>query len=126
MSEQSKIIAQIHELVMNILKTGAVSEEEGNKIDELEALLHEQKCFKEIDNPEHANQGEEIASLFFNDKYTQAIDKMCACEITPEDFFGFVEYHYDDEHEDEELAEMFTNAFIADVKKSYLSACNPQ
>ena len=119
MSEQTKIITEKHELVMEILKTGTASVEQGNRIDELEALLYEQKCFKEIDNGKQTLQGEEIASLFFSDNYAQAIDKMIACDITPEDFFGFVDYHYDDEHEDEDLAEMFTDTFIADVNKNY-------
>ena len=119
MSEQTKIITEIHELVMEILKTGTASVEQGNRIDELEALLYEQKCFKELDDGKHSLQGEEIANLFFSDNYTKAIDKMIACDITPEDFFGFVDYHYDDEHEDEDLAEMFTDTFIADVSKNY-------
>jgi hypothetical protein len=121
MSEQAKIIAEIQALVMNILKTGTVSEAEGKKIDELEALLHQQKCFKELDNSNHANLGEEIATLFFNNKKTEAIEKMIEYEITPDDFFGFVEYHYDDDHEDELLAEMFTHAFTADINKTYQS-----
>ena len=119
MSEQARIIAEIHELVMSILKTGSASVEQGEKIDELEELLHKQKCFVEIENSEHTNQGEEIASLFFDDKYTQAIDKMIECKITPDDFFGFVEYHYDDEHEDEGSTQMFTGAFRANVNKDY-------
>lgn len=123
MSEQAKIMAEIQELVMAILKTGTVSEAEGNKIDELEELLHKQKCFKEINDSDQPYQGEEIASLFFGDKYTQAIDKMCECEITPDDFFGFVDYHYDDDHEDEDLIEMFTDAFIAGVSEAYQSKC---
>lgn len=119
MSEQAKIIAEIQEMVMSILKTGTVSEAEGNKIDELEALLHQQKCFKEIDNSEHANLGEEIATLFFKGKKTEAIEKLIENKITPDDFFDFVEYHYDEDHEDELLAEMFTDTFIADVNKTY-------
>lgn len=108
---------------MNILKTGSASVEEADRIDELEALLYQQKCFKELENSEHANQGEEIATLFFNDKYTQAIKKMCECDITPDDFFAFADYYYDDEHEDEELAEMFTSAFVAEVNKDYAVIC---
>lgn len=121
MSEQGKILAELQEVIMGILKTGAASVEEGNRIDELEDLLMQQKCFKEIDHPEHANQGEEIAALFFNDAYTEAIEKMCAWEITPEDFFGFVDYHYDED--EDEAIEMFTDAFIADVTKVYQSTC---
>lgn len=123
MSEQAKILAEINKIIMNILKTGSASVEEADRIDELEALLHEQKCFKEIDHDEYANQGEEIASLFFKDHYAQAINKMCECKITPDDFFAFTDYHYDDEHEDEELVEMFTNEFIAGVKEAYNLKC---
>ena len=121
MSEQSKILAEIHALVMEILKTGTVSEEEGVKIDALEELLHKQNCYKEIENSEHTCQGEEIASLFFAGSTMQAIEKMVAYEISPEDFFGFVQYHYDEEHEDEDKITMFTGAFMADVNKDYQS-----
>jgi len=123
MSEQSKIIAQIGEIVMNVFKTGSVTMEESVKMQELETLLHKQRCFKEVEHTDHTYQGEEIASLFFNDKYTEAIDKMYEYKITPEDLFGFVEYHYDDEHEDEEKTEMFTHAFIDNVTRDYLSKC---
>ena len=121
MSEQAKILAEMQEIIMNILKNGSASVEEGNRIDELEALMLKQKCYKESDHAEHDYQGEEIASLFFSDSYTEAIDKMCECEITPDDFFGFIEYH----DEDEEFTEMFTDAFIADVTKAYQSKCKP-
>ncbi len=119
MSEQSKIIAQIQQLVMTILKNGSATIEEADEIDRLEALLYQQKCFKKIDSAKHENQGEEIATLFFSENYTDAINKMYECKISPEDFFGFVEYFYDDEHEDEELTEMFTDAFIAKVNEDY-------
>lgn len=119
MSEQAKILAEMQEIIMTILKNGSASEAEGNRIDELEDLLHEQKCYKEIDHAEHEYQGEEIAGLFFSNHYMEAIDKMCECEITPDDFFGFIEYH----DEDEEFTEMFTDLFIADVTKAYQSKC---
>ena len=121
MTEQTKIIAEKHELIMEILKTGSATVEQGDKIDALEELLFEQKCFKEIGSETHANQGEEIASLFFDGSITQAIDKMVVYEISPEDFFGFVEYHYDEDHKDEDKIKMFTGAFVADVNKAYLS-----
>jgi hypothetical protein len=121
MSEQSKIIAQIGQIVMNVFKTGSVTMEESVRMQELERLLHKQRCFKEADHPDHTYQGEEIASLFFNDRYSEAIDKMYEYKITPEDLFGFVEYHYDDEHEDEELTEMFTPSFIEKVNNDYLT-----
>ena len=117
MSEQAKILAQMQELVMNILKTGSVSEEEGKKIDHLEDLLHEQKCFQELDNSEHDYLGEEITSLFLKNEKIQAINKLIDYNITPEDFFGFAEYHY----EEEEEIEMFTDLFIAEVNKVYLA-----
>ncbi len=115
MSEQAKILAQMQDLVMSILKTGSASAEEGAKIDKLEILLFEQNSFKEINHGEYACQGEEIASLFFSENYTQAINKMSECEITVDDFFDFVEYHYDEEP----LTDMFTVNFIADVNKSF-------
>jgi len=121
MSEQAKIIAEIHELIMEILKTGSATVEQGDKIDELEDLLYQQKCFKEIDHADYANQGEQIASLFFSDKSKEAIDKMIEYDITPDDFFGFVEYFYDEDHKDEDKIKMFTSAFIADVNKDYAS-----
>ena len=119
MSEQARILAEIHELIMSVLQAGSASVEQGDKLDELEELLFKQNCFIEINHPKHTYQGEEIASLFFGDNNTQAIDKMIESEITPEDFFGFVGYHYDEDHEDEALTEMFTNAFMADVNKAY-------
>ena len=119
MSEQAKILAEMQAIIMTILKNGSASEAEGNRIDELEEMLHEQKCYKEINHPEYEYQGEEIAGLFFTDHYMEAIDKMCECEITPEDFFGFIEYH----DEEEEYADMITNVFIAQVNKDYLSKC---
>lgn len=123
MSEQSKILAEIGQIVMNVFKTGSVTMEESNRMQELENLLHKQRCFKETDHPDHSYQGEEIASLFFNDRYAEAIDKMYAYKITPEDLFGFVEYHYDEDHEDEELTEMFTSTFIDDVTRDYIKKC---
>lgn len=123
MSEQARILSEINKIIMNILKTGSASVEEADTIDELEALLHQQNCFKEIEHSEHANQGEEIATLFFNNHYEEAINKMCECEITPSDFFAFTDYYYDDEHEDEDLVEMFTNVFISGVNEAYNLQC---
>jgi len=124
MSEQAKIMQDIHTIVMSILKTGTATIEEADEIDRLEALLDEQKCFKEVDEINHISQGEEIASMFFRDDYEKAIDKMLECEISPEDFFGFVEYYYDDDHEDEELSEMFTGAFRRGVNEAYQARLN--
>ena len=121
MSEQTKIIAQMHEIIMKILQSGSATAEEGDKLDDLEELLLKQECFKETNHPEYACKGEEIATLFFNDDNQKAIHKMCEYEITPEDFFGFAEYHY--EEEEEEMTEMFTDAFIAKTTKEYQLAC---
>ena len=123
MSEQARIPSEINKIIMNILKTGSASVEEADRIDELEALLYQQKCFQELSNSEHVNQGEEIATLFFKDQYAQAINKMCECEITPDDFFAFVDYYYDDEHEDEELTEIFTDEFVRGVNEAYAVKC---
>lgn len=122
MSEQAKILTEMHQLIMNILKNGSTTVEEADKMDELEALLHKQNSFKKSSNGDTL-QGEEIATLFFNDKYSEAINKLCEYEISPSDFFGFIEYHYDDEHEDEELIEMFTNSFASGVFEDYQSTC---
>ena len=123
MSEQAKILAEIGQIVMNVFKTGSVTMEESVRMQELETLLHKQRAFKEVNHPDNTYQGEVIASLFFNDHYMEAIDKLYEYKITPEDFFGFVEYHYDDDHEDEELTEMFTDTFIDNVTKDYLQKC---
>ena len=119
MSEQTKIIAQMHEIIMKILQSGSATVEEGDKLDELEELLLKQECFKETTHAEHSCKGEEIATLFFNDDNEKAIRKMREYEITPEDFFGFAEYHY----EEEEMTEMFTDAFMAKTTKEYQSTC---
>jgi hypothetical protein len=126
MSEQAKILAEIGQIVMNVFKTGSVTMEESVRMQELETLLHKQRAFKEVDHPDNTYQGEVIASLFFNEQYTEAIDKLYEYKITPEDFFGFVEYHYDDDHEDEDLTEMFTDSFIENVTKDYLIKCKSE
>ena len=121
MSEQATVIAEMQEIIMRILSTGAASDEDGSRIEELEDLMLKQKCYKEVSHADHDFQGEEIAALFFADNKMKAIEKMCECGITPDDFFGFAEYHYD-ENEVEEV-EMFTDLFIADVNKVYQSEC---
>ena len=119
MSEQAKILAELQEIIMSILSSGSASEAEAKRIDELEALLYQQKCYKEIDHEEYDYQGEEIAGLLAADHTMKAIDKMFECEIAPDDFFGFIAYH----DEEEEFIEIFTNAFIAEVNKVYQSKC---
>ncbi len=122
MSEQARIIEELHALIMVILKNGSATPAEGQAIDDLEDLLYKEKCFIEIKHPEYTCQGEEIAGLFFSDSYTNAINKMCEYEITPEDFFGFAEYHFD-EDEEEELVKMFTDPFISEVTQAYKLQC---
>ncbi len=121
MSEQAKILAELQQIIMTILKNGSASEAEGQRIDELEALLHEQKCYQEIDHEAYEYLGEEIAGLFATGHSMEAVEKMCENEITPEDFFGFIAYH----DEDEEYIDLFTDAFIAEVKEIYVSKCQP-
>lgn len=122
MSEQAKILEKMQELIMEILKSGAASVEQGNKLDELEAILHKGRCFKKSSHTEYDTQGEEIAALFVNDSYKEAIDKLYEYKISSSDFFGFVEYHFD-EDDDEELLEKFTDAFIAEVNRDYELKC---
>jgi len=117
MSEQSQILTQMQELIMNILKTGTATPQEAEKLDSLEEALYKQKCFEKAQIDEHDFLGEEIATLFSVNKYDRAIEKMIENKITPEDFFGFAEYHF----EDEEDTEMFTQEFIIGVNKEYLS-----
>ena len=119
MSEQAKILGELQEIIMHIIGSGSATEEQGKRIDELEDLLHQQKCYQEIDHDEYEYLGEEIAGLFSNEHYMEAIEKMCECEITPEDFFGFIGYH----DEDEVFSDIFTDAFVAEVSKDYQSKC---
>jgi hypothetical protein len=119
MSEQAKILAELQEIIMRVISSGSASEAEGKRIDELEELLHQQKCYKEIDHNEYSYQGEEIAGLLFTDHTKEAIEKMFEYEITPDEFFGFIEYH----DEDEEFTEMFTDTFILEVSEVYQSKC---
>ena len=119
MSDQAKILTELHEIIANILKSGTASVEEGTRIEELETLLLQQKCYKEIDHKEYTYQGEEIAGLLSTGHTMEAIEKMCTWEITPDDFFGFIQYH----DEDEEFINVFTSEFIAKVKQAYQAQC---
>ncbi|CAI6152079.1 MAG: hypothetical protein SPLUMA2_SPLUMAMAG2_01836 [uncultured Sulfurimonas sp.] len=119
MSEQTKLIAGIQELVTKILQNGTVTEEEGLAINTLEDELFKENSFKPSTDKQGSLQGEEVATLFFNKETENAIAKLIKYEITPEDFFGFVGYHYDDEHPDEALIEMFTVAFVTDINEKY-------
>jgi len=113
MSEQAKILAQLQELIMEILKSGEASPQQGALLDSLEEQLFAQKCFQEPSNEAYDNLGEEIAYLFFHDKADKAVAKMKEQEISVEDFLGFVEYHF----EDDEPVEMFNAAFVDEVKR---------
>lgn len=119
MSEQAKILEELHAIIMEILSSGSASEDQGKRIDELEALLHQQKCYQEIEHAEHDYLGEEIAALFNTDHYVQAIEKLCEHKITPEDFFGFITYH----DEEEEFTALFTDAFMQKVQADYNAKC---
>lgn len=119
MSEQAKILAELQEIIMRVISSGSASEAEGKRIDELEELLHQQKCYKEIDHNEYSYLGEEIAGLFSTDHTMQAIEKMCEYKITPDEFFGFIQYH----DEEEEFANIWTSVFITEVNKVYDSKC---
>lgn len=122
MSEQAKILAQMQELIMEILKSGTASVEQGHRLDALEASLHKQKCFKKSSKEAYDCQGEEIAYLFFNNAYDEAIEKLYEYKIDSHDFFGFIEYHFD-EDDDEDILAIFTDDFIDRVHKDYQSRC---
>lgn len=126
MSEQSLVIKEMQELIMGIIKSGTTTIEDANKMDKLETQLYKQRCFKKTKDTNCENQGEEIANFFFNDTFTQGIDKMYEYKITPLDFFGFVEYHYSDDHDDEDLVEMFTGAFVTRVNEAYAKLLIPK
>lgn len=122
MSEQSKILEKMQDLITEILKSGTASVEQGSMIDALEAQLFKQRSFKESSVDGNDIQGEEIAGLFFQDKFEEAIHKLYEFKITPEDFFGFVSYHYDEEDDPE--VEIFTEAFCQKVLTAYTQRCN--
>lgn len=115
MSEQAKILAELQTIIMNILKNGAATPEESDKIDALEAALLEQKCYTEIEHDVHDYLGEEIAALLAENHIDEAITKMHTAEISVDDFFDFIAYH----DEDEVYPAYFTPTFVAEVKKAY-------
>lgn len=119
MTTQTKTIAQIQELVMKILKNGSVTEEEGIAINTLEDELFKENSFEPSKVKQGSLQGEEIATLFFENKIQDGVKKLKEYSICPEDFFGFIGYHYDEEHPDEDKIGMFTPGFISDVTKAY-------
>jgi hypothetical protein len=115
LSEQAKILEEMQQIIMKILKTGEATPQEGDRMDALEDLLHEQKCFQATTNANASYIGEEIANLFYANNISAAVKMMQEQEIEPEDFFGFAEYHF----EEEEDTEMFDAKFVAEVKKLY-------
>jgi len=124
MSEQAKILEELQALIMEILKTGSASVEQGKQLDSLEVSLFKQRCFKPSSNTTYENQGEEIAYLFLGDSYEKAIDKLYEYKINSHDFFGFVNYHFDeDEEDDREILDIFTDTFIDKVNKDYALKC---
>lgn len=122
MSEQAKILDEMQSLIMTILQNGSASVEEGNKLDDLEDLLHQQRSFKKSSHKDYDIQGEEIAALFFNDEYEQGIDKLYEYKISSSDFFGFLDYHYDEEDEEEFLSK-FTHSLREKINKDYALKC---
>ncbi len=119
MSVQAQLLAQIQELVMKILKNGTVTEEEGLSINSLEDELFKQNSFKASTTKQGSLQGEEIATLFFNNSIDEGTEMLKTYEITPPDFFGFIDYHYDEEHPDEAHIGMFTQSFITELDEKY-------
>lgn len=119
MSEQSKIIDDLQKLIMDILKTGTASPEQGAKLDRLEDQLHKQKSFQQGKDTNFSCKGEEIASLLFAKKTQEAMQKLYEYKITTEDFFGFAQYHYDEGEEEELVEDMFTDKFQSDLKQAF-------
>lgn len=119
MSEQAKILAEMQTMIMRIIKSGSATPEESDRIDALEASLFQQKSYQEIEHDEYDYIGEEIAALLAANNLSEATEKLCANDITVEDFFDFIEYH----DEDEEYSETFTPTFKAEVKKIYQAKC---
>jgi len=111
MSEQAKILEQMQEIIMKILQSGSASVEEGDRLDELEEELFKQKCFQQSGDNNYANIGEEIATHFFNGEKSLAIEMLHQNKISPEDFFGFAEYHFDED----DSVDMFTQQFVNDT-----------
>ena len=122
MSEQSKILEKMQNLITEILKSGTASVEQGEKIDALEVQLFKQKSFKETPNEAEDIQGEVIANLLFNKAFKEAVDKLYDYKITPEDFFGFIGYHYDEDDNPE--VELFTDEFCTQIGQAYEVRCN--
>lgn len=115
MTQQAQILAQMQEIIMSILKTGDLKPEDGEKMDALEMQLHQQKCFTPSGSSEYEYLGEEIAALFHKNEFDAAMKKLRDSKIEPIDFFGFAEYHF----EDDEDTEMFDGAFMRKVDEAY-------
>jgi len=89
MSEQARILEELQVLIMEILKSGSASVAQGKKLDELEAMLWKQKCFKATSHVDYECQGEEITGLFTKDSFAEAIDKMYEYKINSTDYIPF-------------------------------------
>lgn len=119
MSEQGKILDDLEKLIMDILKTGSASPEQEVKLDRLEDLLYKQKSFQKGEDNNFSCKGEEIASLLFANNSQGAVEKLYQYKITPEDFFGFAQYHYDEGEEEVLVEDMFTGKFQSDIKRDF-------
>jgi restriction endonuclease S subunit len=96
MSEQKKILNQLQELIMEILKTGIASEEQADKLDALEERLHQEACFQTV--PEGII-GEVITQHLLNGAFDEAIALLKRHNIDAEDYLDFIDYHYEEEEE---------------------------
>jgi len=124
MSQQAKTLEALQVLITEILKTGTASIEQGQQLDKLEANLLKERSFKASSNDTYDNQGEEIAYMFFKDAYEKGINKLYEYKITPEDFFGFVNYHFDEDEDDElEIMQTFNDTFKQKIQEDYTLKC---
>ena len=122
MSEQEQILENLQDLIMEILKSGSASIEQGKRLDALEATLFKQKSFKKSSDSEYDLQGEEIAGLIVKESVSEAVAKLYEYKITSTDFFGFVDYHFD-EDDDVEILAAFSDALKEKVHADYALKC---
>jgi hypothetical protein len=100
MSEQKKILNQLQDLIMEILKTGIASEEQANKLDAIEEKLHQQHCFQTI---EEGMLGEVITNKLLTKDFDGAISLLRSEKVDVDDYFDFIDYHYEEEEEIEDI-----------------------
>lgn len=115
MSEQKIILTKMQTLIMNILKNGTASEEEASQLDSLEASLQNQPCFKSSEDPQYALLGEEVTALVQSGKLENAADLLNTHDISAEDYLDFIDYHFEDEEEIEDIDD--------DVRAALTQAC---